>query len=91
MQQQFRERIYSRIETLAQGKEERLMDYLAKATTAAERQAKLRAQRESDGFKRVPIWIHESILHKLRERYPGPRGGVDWIAVIDKALEVKNA
>ncbi len=85
MHERLRQQIYDRLAQLARGNEGRLMEHLRRASDTAARQAKLKEQREADGYRRVPIWVHERDLDALRERYPGPRGGVDWGAVISIA------
>lgn len=90
MHARLRQRLYDRLEQLARGNEGRLMDYLRKASTGAERQAKLKEQREAEGWRRVLIWAHETDLQALRERYPGPRGGIHWKAVFGAALQGKS-
>jgi erythromycin esterase-like protein len=86
MHARLKQRLYNRLEQLARDNEGRLMAYLQRASTGAERQAKLKEQRTMDGFKRVPVWLHERDIAALRAQYPGPRGGIDWGAVLRRAL-----
>jgi hypothetical protein len=62
------------------------MAHLEQAASDADRRAKHEAQRRAEGYRRVPIWVHRDELDALRARYPGPRGGVDWQAVVRAAL-----
>ena len=54
---------------------------------AATRQADLKVRRLADGQRRIPIWVRGEDLAVLRSRFPGPRGGVDWQRVIDRAVQ----
>jgi hypothetical protein len=86
MDKRLETRLYDRLTALTQGDEGRLMDYLQGAATGADRRARHEARRKSEGYQRVPIWVHADELAELRTRYPGPRGGVDWAAVVRTAL-----
>lgn len=87
MDKQLEARLYDRIAELTQGDGGRLMDFLQNAASTAERQAKHEAKRKADGYQRIPIWVSHDELTALRTRYPGPRGGVDWRAVVAAALD----
>lgn len=74
-----------RLAELARGNEERTLDYL-KMKSTAERQAALKARRVADGQVKVTLWAGADQLEALKAAFPGPRGGIDWGAVIKKAL-----
>ena len=76
-----------RIAELGRGNEQRTMDYLmSDRTTTGERQKALMQRRNEAGQRRVTLWAHLTDLAELRARYPGIRGGIDWQAIINKAL-----
>lgn len=52
-----------------------------------ERQRKLVAKRLTQGQKRALVWAPETDLDALKRAYPGPRNGVNWMAVIAAALD----
>jgi hypothetical protein len=86
MDKQLEARLYDRLVDLSQGDGGKLMAHLAATASSAERQTRYEEKRRGEGFQRVPIWVHENELVALRQRYPGPRGGVDWSAVVQAAL-----
>jgi hypothetical protein len=59
---------------------------LKSALTTSERQRDLKQRRKAEGIHRVMIWISDDDREALRLRYPGPRNGIDWQAVITAAL-----
>ena len=75
-----------RIAELGRGNEARTMGYLMSKSTS-ERQAELKARREEAGQVRVTVWAGNDQLEALKAAFPGPRGGVDWQAVIARALK----
>ena len=89
MDTRFRDKILDRIAELAQGNEARLLDYLddKAMSTGAERQARLTERRKAEGKRRVPAWLAAHEEAELKRLYPGPRGGIDWSAVIRAALD----
>jgi hypothetical protein len=89
MDKRLEDRLYNRLMELAEGDGGRLMDHLQGAGNA-ERQAKFTERMKAEGWRRVPVWVQESDLDALRKEYPGPRGGVDWQAVLDAVLRGKN-
>lgn len=56
------------------------------AQSGTERQKRLIAKRQASGMARLSIWLTDEEVEALRNRYPGPRGGVDWQAVAAAAL-----
>lgn len=56
------------------------------AQNGSERQKRLIARRQAAGMSRLSIWLTDAEVDALRNRYPGPRGGVDWRAVVAAAL-----
>lgn len=63
---------------------------LLKAKSGSERQKALEAKRKAEGYQRVPIWIHKNELANLRQKYPGPRGGIDWPRAVRAALQTST-
>jgi hypothetical protein len=63
---------------------------ILKAKTGSERQKALEAKRKAEGYQRVPIWIHKNELVDLRQKYPGPRGGIDWPKAVRAALQTST-
>lgn len=55
--------------------------------TAAERQQTLKEARIAAGMKPSNVWLPVRLLDELKVKYPGPRGGIDWIAVVKAALK----
>jgi hypothetical protein len=55
--------------------------------TTAERQAELRQRRKAEGLERETIWLSDNDRAALKQRFPGPRSGIDWQAVIRAALD----
>ncbi|NCU20612.1 hypothetical protein EOM89_07720 [Candidatus Falkowbacteria bacterium] len=52
----------------------------------ARRQQDLKQRRHAQGLVRVTLWASQDERESLRQHYPGPRGGIDWQAVIAAAL-----
>ena len=77
--------ILSRIVSLS-GDGNRIMEYL-QMKSGAERQKALKDARKASGQKLVSVWLHETTLEKLRQKFEGQRGGIDWDAVVSKALD----
>lgn len=63
---------------------------ILKAKTGSARQKALEAKRKAEGYQRVPIWIHRNELADLRQKYPGPRGGIDWPRAVRAALQTST-
>lgn len=78
-----------RLAELARGNEERTLEYLMTKSNS-ERQAELKARRVADGQVKVTLWAGVDQLEALKAAFPGPRGGIDWGAVIKKALGRKG-
>ena len=66
---------------------EQILNDQVTASTGSERQKRLKQNRMAAGIKRVLVWAKESDLETLRERFPGPKGGVNWDGVINIALD----
>jgi hypothetical protein len=90
MEKQLEEKLLDRLADLAKGNEERTLEYLAKAErmSAAERYGKWMASQKADGMRAVKAWLHDDDIAALKQRFPGPRGGIDWPAVAKAALSV---
>lgn len=58
--------------------------------TASERQATFIKKRQRLGWLRSIVWIPGPVVTELKERYPGPRGGVDWVQVAYAALRKRT-
>jgi hypothetical protein len=54
--------------------------------TGSARQKELREKRKADGIGRAVIWLSDNDRDALAERFPGPKGGIDWQAAITAAL-----
>jgi hypothetical protein len=76
----------NRLAVLARGNEERTLEYLTMKSTA-ERQAAMKARRQAEGQVKVALWAGVDQLEALKAAFPGPRGGIDWQAVIARALK----
>lgn len=59
---------------------------LTSALSTSERQRDLKQRRKAEGIHRVMIWVSADDREALRQHFPGPRGGIDWQAVITAAL-----
>lgn len=57
------------------------------ADTNAERQAATKQRKRQEGYSQIPIWVHVTQRNQLMQQFPGPRGGIDWSAVIDTAIQ----
>lgn len=53
--------------------------------SSSARQAALTERRVAAGWRRIPVWLEARDIDLLRRRFPGPRGGIDWKAVIKQA------
>jgi hypothetical protein len=54
--------------------------------TAAQRQQRHKAKRREAGEQLARFWLPQADLDALKRRYPGPRGGIDWPAVVAASL-----
>ena len=63
----------------------RLEDYII-MKSGSERQKALKESRLAAGMKVSNVWLPEPMLEQLKQKFPGPRGGVDWLAVVKSAL-----
>lgn len=63
----------------------RLEDYIC-MKKGSERQKALKDARIASGMKASSVWLPEKLLEQLKERFPGPRGGIDWLAVVKSAI-----
>lgn len=59
--------------------------------TNAERQQALAERRAAAGMRPHRLWISDSDADQLRVKFEGPRGGIDWQAVIRTALQREAA
>ncbi len=80
------DKLLDQIVELSQGNEERMMEFLAKASSGAERQRRSREKKLSAGLRPNEVWTSPEELEALRQRFPGKRGGVDWRAAVFAAL-----
>ena len=85
MHKQFKDRLYDRLAALAADDGGRLMGELNRLS-AAERQKIFRDRRVAAGQTRALIWLNPAQSEALKLRFPGPRGGISWGAVIDAAM-----
>ena len=60
------------------------------ADTNAERQAATKQRKRQEGYSQIPIWVHVTQRNQLMQQFPGPRGGIDWSAVIDAAIQSRE-
>lgn len=58
--------------------------------TNRQRQQRLRDQRKESGLQRVTVWISTEDIDRLRKRFPGMRGGIDWAAIVAQASGSAN-
>ena len=59
--------------------------------TASERAARLAEKRRIEGWGQFKVWTPPGTpIDQLRERFPGPAGGIDWPAVIKAALSEQD-
>lgn len=86
MEKQLKERLISRLAELSHNDGGRLMKYLGDDARNREKQSRFVSAMVSKGFQKVSVWVAGHDLDQLRARYPGPRGGVDWAAVVAAAL-----
>lgn len=63
----------------------RLEDYIS-MKSASERQRTLKEARMAAGMKPSNVWLPVALLEQLKQKFPGPRGGIDWVAAIKAAL-----
>ena len=54
--------------------------------TGSERQKALKESKIAAGMRLSNVWLPENLLEQLKQRFPGPRGGVDWLAVAKSAI-----
>jgi hypothetical protein len=55
--------------------------------TRTERAARLIEKRKAEGWKRWNVWTPPTVpVDRLRRAYPGPQGGLDWVAIAQAAL-----
>ncbi len=59
---------------------------LKNQNSGTERQKRLIAKRRSEGIERVTIWVSSTDIEFLRQRFPGPRNGINWTAAVHSAL-----
>lgn len=59
-------------------------------STNRQRQQRLRDQRKESGLQRVTVWISTVDIDRLRQRFPGTRGGIDWAAIVAQASRSAN-
>ena len=84
----FTEKLLDRIAELSADNPDRLTEYLSTMEkTGPARQAKLRQSKRDDGLRRLELWTDDATIDALKERYPGPRGGIDWPALLEAALQ----
>nr|VFJ45579.1 MAG: hypothetical protein BECKFW1821A_GA0114235_101039 [Candidatus Kentron sp. FW]VFJ71760.1 MAG: hypothetical protein BECKFW1821B_GA0114236_12352 [Candidatus Kentron sp. FW] len=57
------------------------------AKTNAEKQAALRAERKAEGQIPVKIWITPELAERLRAKFSGVRGGIDYRAALEAAVK----
>jgi hypothetical protein len=77
-------RMLDRIADLSRGNEQRTMEYIM---GGVERQKRLRENKAKGGLTRMELWMSDEQKAALRERFPGPRGGIDWDRVIQAATD----
>jgi len=58
--------------------------------TKLSRQDIHRAKLTALGYLRMLVWLPGPIVAQLKERYPGPRGGVNWEQVALAALRKRR-
>ena len=55
--------------------------------TRTERTARMNERRKAEGWKRFNAWIPPTTpIERLRQQFPGPQGGLDWVAIAQAAL-----
>jgi hypothetical protein len=88
MDPKFEGKLLDRIAELAKGNEDRTIEYLTKSGKAslAERQSKWIESQRAEGRRMVKAWLAGDDIAALKLRFPGPRGGIDWPAVVEAAL-----
>nr|VFK65161.1 MAG: hypothetical protein BECKUNK1418G_GA0071005_10584 [Candidatus Kentron sp. UNK]VFK71314.1 MAG: hypothetical protein BECKUNK1418H_GA0071006_10604 [Candidatus Kentron sp. UNK] len=57
------------------------------AMTNAQKQAALRAKRKTEGQVNVKAWIPPELAERLRAKFPGARGGIDYRAALEAAVK----
>ncbi len=55
-------------------------------TTGLQRQLALIEKRKAAGMKRFGLWLDKHDAEALVGRFPGPRNGINWPAVVQAAL-----
>ena len=78
-------------ELLGPSTPEQWMKTLSPALSVTDRQQDLIHRRQAQGLQRVTHWISREDREALRQRYPGPRNGIDWQQIIDAAIANKPA
>lgn len=63
-----------------------IAELLAAPLNNAERQKQFNRAKRSAGLKSVAVWLSAECIEELKQRFPGPRGGIDWLAVVARAL-----
>ena len=60
---------------------------ILKGRSVSERQKELTDKRRAAGISKVSVWLSDQDREELRKLYPGPRGGIDWAAVVRAAIQ----
>lgn len=63
------------------------LEELISMKSGSEGQKALKQARLAAGMKVSNVWLPEPVLEQLKQKYPGPRGGIDWARVTKIALE----
>ena len=53
----------------------------------ADRQRRLAERRAAGGMKAFKVWLSNVTAERLRARFSGAKGGIDWAQVVAAALE----
>ena len=77
--------VLDRIVSLDRG-DGRFSEYL-RMKSGSERQKALKDSRKASGQRLSNVWLPAVSLDQLREKFPGPRGGINWLAVVEAALK----
>lgn len=64
-------------------------EVVLRGRSGSERQRDLIERRQAAGVTRMTVWLSDLDKGALREHFPGPRGGIDWGAVVQAALTGK--
>ena len=65
--------------------DERFNRYL-RMKTGAERQKSLKQSKLEAGMRILNVWLPEKIIEQLKQKFPGPRGGIDWLSAAKAAI-----